>query len=140
MAAPQFSSMKTFLIAFASLVPILAMADHHEEKTTAKKEVAAPFRHVVCFKFKEEATPKQIKKIEAEFAALEKKIEAITGLEWGTNISPEDRAKGFTHCFIVSFKDRAGLDVYLPHKDHQAFVAILKPILDDVFVFDFIAK
>jgi len=140
MAESQFSLMKKFLIAFAALVPVLTMADHHEEKTTAKKEVAAPFRHVVCFKFKEEATPKQIKKIETEFAALEKKIETITGLEWGTNISPEDRAKGFTHCFIVSFKDRAGLDVYLPHKDHQAFVAILKPILDDVFVFDFIAK
>nr|MBR9810872.1 Dabb family protein [bacterium] len=43
-------------------------------------------------------------------------------------------------CFIVTFKNRAGLDVYLPHAEHQTFVKILKPILDDVFVFDFIGK
>ena len=118
--------MKTIIIAFAALFPALAMADHHKEAPSAKKEAAALFRHVVCFKFKKEAKPKQIKN--------------IVDLEWGTNVSPEDRAKGFTHCFIVTFKNRAGLDVYLPHPEHQAFVKILKPILDDVFVFDFIGK
>jgi len=116
------------------------MADHHQETPVAQIEAVASFRHVVCLKFKEEATPAQIKNIEKEFAALEGKIKTITGLEWGTNVSPEDRAKGFTHCFIVTFKNAAGLKVYLPHEDHQAFVTILKPILDDVFVFDFVAK
>ena len=132
--------MKKIIIALAALVPVLAMADHHKEAPAAKKEAAASFRHVVCFKFKEEATPAQIKNIEKEFAALKGKIDTITGLEWGTNVSPEDRAKGFTHCFIVSFKDLAGLKVYAPHEAHQAFVKILKPILDDIFVFDFVAK
>lgn len=132
--------MKKIFIALAALIPVLAMADHHKEAPTAKKEAAGAFRHVVCFKFKEDAKPAQIKTIEKEFAALKGKIDTITDLEWGTNVSPEDRAKGFTHCFIVTFKDRAGLDVYLPHADHQAFLKILKPILDDVFVFDFIAK
>ena len=131
--------MKKIIIALVALIPVLAMADHHKETPAAKKE-AAPFRHVVCFKVKEDAKPAQIKTIEKEFAALKGKINTILSLEWGTNVSPEDRAKGFTHCFIVTFKDRAGLDVYLPHADHQAFVKVLKPILDDVFVFDFIAK
>ena len=63
----------------------------------------------------------------------------IKDFEWGTNLSPENKAKGFTHCFIVTFADKAGLEVYLPHKDHQAFVKELKPLLDDVFVFDFVA-
>ena len=132
--------MKKIIIALAALVPVLSLADHHKETPVAKKEAAASFRHVVCFKFKEEAKPEQIKNIEKEFAALKGKIDTIIDLEWGTNVSPEDRAKGFTHCFIVTFKDRAGLDVYLPHADHKAFVKILKPILDDVFVFDFVAK
>ena len=132
--------MKFIAITLAAFLPALALADHHAEKTAAKKEMTAPFRHVVCFKFKEEATPAQIKKIEAEFAALPEKIDTIIDFEWGTNVSPENRAKGFTHCFVVTFKDRAGLDVYLPHEDHQAFVSILKPILDDVFVFDFVAQ
>ncbi|HCQ80292.1 MAG TPA: stress responsive alpha-beta barrel domain protein, partial [Verrucomicrobiales bacterium] len=66
--------MKTIIIAFAALFPALAMADHHKEAPSAKKEAAALFRHVVCFKFKKEAKPKQIKNIEKEFAALKGKI------------------------------------------------------------------
>lgn len=132
--------MKSLAFIIAALLPALALADHHQEKKAPKKEMTAPFRHVVCFKFKEDATPKQIKTIEKEFAALQGKIDTIVDLEWGTNVSPENRAKGFTHCFIVTFKDQDGLEVYLPHEDHQAFVSILKPILDDVFVFDFVAR
>ena len=135
--------MKKFIITLALLVPFLAMADHHNEVPSAKdskKEAPAPYRHVVCFKFKEDATPEQIKKIEAGFAALESKIDTITDLEWGTNVSPENHAQGYTHCFIVSFKDKAGLDVYLPHKAHKTFVELLLPSLDKVFVIDFVAR
>lgn len=133
--------MKFITIALATLLPALALADHHGEKPATKKEMTAPFRHVVCFKFKEEATPAQIKKLESEFAALKGKIDTIVDFEWGPNVSPENRAKGFTHCFIVTFKDQAGLDVYLPHEAHQAFVTkFAKPILDDVFVIDYVAR
>ena len=132
--------MKKLIIALAALVPVLAMADHHKETPAAKKEAAASYRHVVCFKFKDDAKPEQIKKIESEFAALEKKIDTITDLEWGTNVSPENHAQGYTHCFIVSFKNKAGLEAYIPHKAHKAFVEVLLPILDKVFVIDFVAK
>lgn len=130
--------MKTIalFLALTMTAAFTATADHHEDK----KEATAPFRHIVCFKFKEDATPDQIKKIENAFAALPSKIDTIKDYEWGTNVSPENRAKGFTHCFVVTFADKAGLDVYLPHEAHQAFVKNLKPILDDVFVFDFVAK
>ena len=130
--------MKTIalFLALTMTAVFTATADHHEEK----KETKAAFRHVVCFKFKEDATPEQIKSIEKGFAALPSKIDTIKDFEWGTNVSPEDRAKGFTHCFVVTFADKAGLDVYIPHEAHQAFVKELKPILDDVFVFDFVAK
>ena len=133
--------MKKILIVLASLVPAFAMADHHKEKTEAKTEAATgAYRHVVIFKFKDDATKEQVTKIEKEFAALSKKIETITGYEWGTNVSPENHAQGYTHCFIVSFKDRAGLDVYLPHEAHKAFVEILLPVLDKVLVIDFVAQ
>lgn len=125
--------MKSVLIFLALLFPIFAMADHH------KKEAGA-YRHVVIIKFKEDATDKQKAHISKEFAALEKKIPTITGIEWGTNVSPENHAQGYTHCFIVSFKDRAGLDVYLPHEAHGAFVKQLVPVMDKVLVVDFIAK
>lgn len=126
-----------FLILILALLPCLALANHHGEK---KEKKAAPYRHVVLFKFKDDASKEQTAKIEKEFAALKKKIPTITDFEWGTNVSPENHDQGFTHCFVVSFKDRAGLDIYLPHKAHKAFVEQLLPILDKVLVIDFVAQ
>ena len=94
-------------------------------------------RHVVCFKFNESAKKSEIERVEKEFAALKDKIPGILSLEWGKNNSPENLNKDFTHCFIVSFKNEEARKVYLPHPEHLAFVSILKPILEDVFVIDF---
>ena len=110
-----------------------SFADHHKKQPGA-------YRHVVCFKFKDDATGNQITAIEKAFAALPSKISSITDYEWGTNVSPENLAQGYTHCLIVSFKDKKGLEAYLPHKDHKAFVEQLLPILDKAFVIDFVAK
>jgi quinol monooxygenase YgiN len=100
----------------------------------------APYRHVVLFKFKDSATPEQVQSIEKAFAELAGKIDTVKAFEWGTNVSPEGHNDGFTHCFFVTFADKAGLEVYLPHADHQAFVAKLKPILDKVCVVDYVAS
>lgn len=100
----------------------------------------APYRHVVLFKFKDEATAEQVHGIEKAFGELAKKIDTVKGYEWGTNVSPEGLNDGFTHCFFVTFADKEGLNVYLPHAEHQAFVAKLKPLLDKVCVVDYVAK
>ena len=99
-----------------------------------------PIRHVVHFKFKKEATPEQIQKVVDEFAALKKKIDVVESLEWGTNVSPEKLDKGFTHCWIVSFKNAKDRDAYLVHPAHKDFVTILKPILEEPFVVDFVPQ
>ncbi|MEZ6055605.1 MAG: Dabb family protein [Planctomycetaceae bacterium] len=104
------------------------------------KQPEAParlLRHVVMFKFKDDATEAQVQGIEKAFAALPSKIDAIHSYEWGKNNSPENLNKGLTHCFLVTFKDEKGRDAYLPHAAHQEFVAQLKPILDDVCVIDY---
>ena len=99
-----------------------------------------PIRHVVHFKFKKEATPEQVKKITDEFAALKTKIAVVEALEWGTNVSPEGFDKGFTHCWIVSFKSTKDRDTYMEHPAHKAFVEILLPILDEAIVVDFVPQ
>ena len=101
---------------------------------------AGVYRHVVLFKFKDSATPDQVKAVEAAFKALPTQIDAITGFEWGTNVSPEGKNDGFTHCFFVTFKDKAGLEIYLPHPAHKAFGTQLRPILDKVLVVDYTAQ
>lgn len=103
--------------------------------------VTNPYRHVVAFKFKESATDAQINQIVVDFKALQDKIDVITDFEHGKQVSPEGFDQGYTHVFIVTFKDKAGLDVYLPHPDHKAFVENLLPLLDPPpFVVDYVAK
>ncbi|HRX78249.1 MAG TPA: Dabb family protein [Pirellulaceae bacterium] len=106
-----------------------------EEATLEKK-----LKHAVFFRFKEDAKPEEIKKVEEAFAALPSKIDTIKDYEWGTNNSPEKHADGFTHCFMVTFDSEEGRAAYLPHADHLAFVEILKPILDAPRVMDFWAE
>lgn len=97
-------------------------------------------RHVVIFKFKDSSTPEQIKAVEQAFSALPAKINTIIDYEWGTNVSPENHAQGYTHCFLVTFKDAAGRDYYLPHPAHKEFGKVLGPHLDKVLVIDFFAN
>ena len=53
------------------------------DSATRTKGKVKKIRHVVCFKFKEDATDAQIRKVEKAFAGLKKKIPEIKGLEWG---------------------------------------------------------
>ena len=77
---------------------------------------------------------------EKAFAAMKKSIPEIQDFEWGTNVSPEGKDQGFTHCFLVTFRDKAGLEVYLPHPEHKKFGAMLKGLIDKVLVIDYVAK
>ncbi len=108
--------------------------------TTLLSAADAPYRHVVLFQFKATATPEQVKGIEQDFIALAKKVDTVKSFEWGTNISPENLNDGLTHCFLVTFADKDGLDVYLPHPAHADFVSKLKPLLEKACVVDYIAK
>jgi len=97
-------------------------------------------RHVVLFKFKDGTTAEQVKTVEDAFRQLPRQIPEVVDFEWGTNISPENLAQGYTHCFLLTFNDAKARDAYLPHPAHKAFGKLLKPYLDKVLVIDFVAK
>ena len=97
-------------------------------------------RHVVLFKLKAGTTPEQLREIEQGFCALSRKVDGICGFEWGTNIGKEERAQGFTHCFVVTFKDEASLEAYGPHPAHEEYKALLGPHLDKLLVIDYWTK
>lgn len=122
--------MKAFIAAFLSLFFIMS-ANAAEQ----------PYRHIVLFKFKDDAKAEQVKAVEEHFVSLKDKIsDLVVDLEWGTNTSPEGLDDGFTHCFFVTFKNKADLEKYIPHPEHTKFVEGLKPVLDKVLVVDYIAK
>jgi hypothetical protein len=131
----SLSAVALFITLFSGGVLTAVQADNAPSKadgTTGKQ-----LRHVVLFKFKEGTTPAQIDEVVAAFRALKSKIDVIQDFEYGTDVSTENKADGFTHCFFVTFRDEKGRDAYLPHPAHKEFGALVRPRLDKVLVVDY---
>ena len=69
--------------------------------------------------------------------ALPQKIDRIVGFEHGTNISPEGKSEGLTHCFMVSFASEKDRDAYLTHSAHLEYVKVVRDRREKVVVFDY---
>ncbi|HUU28037.1 MAG TPA: Dabb family protein [archaeon] len=95
-------------------------------------------KHVVCVRFLPGTEEEQIRMVERSFAELTEKIEGITGFESGRNVSVENKHKGFTHIWVLTFRNEEGRDRYLSHPAHRAFSELLAKLRDDVFVFDYL--
>ena len=109
-------------------------------KEGAKKCCAAGqkvLRHVVLFQFKAGTSQADIDRIVKGFSELPKKVDSIIDFEWGTDVSVEKKSEGFTHAFVVTFRDAKGRDSYLPHPAHKEFVKLVGPHLEKVLVVDF---
>ena len=105
------------------------------------KSKEGPLQHVVIFKFKETSSKNSVDSVVNAFVGLKDKISVIKKLEWGLNDSPENWHQGFTHCFILTFKNKYDRDVvYQKHQAHLDFQKILGPHMDKVFVVDYKAE
>lgn len=129
-------------IAFAILASTIGCSSGIEStssdgSSTNQGDPSKVLRHAVFFKFKETSSEEDIQRITDAFAALPSKIPEISDFQWGTNNSPEGLNDGFTHAFLLTFKDEAGREVYLPHPDHKAFGAVLGSHNSGVFVIDY---
>jgi len=99
------------------------------------------YRHIVMFKFKDDAPAAKVQAIVDAFKALPGKLPAIQSFECGTNVSPEGLDQGFTHIFAVTFASKEVLEKqYLHEPAHQEFVALLGGVLDKVLVVDYVAQ
>ena len=94
-------------------------------------------RHLVLFKFNDKVSTDSISIVQKAFSALPNKIPEIRDFEWGIDISVEDLHQDFTHAFLVTFGSVEDRAIYLPHPDHQEFVKMLTPMLEDVLVIDY---
>jgi Stress responsive A/B Barrel Domain len=124
-------------ISAAILLGVFCFASVAVCRADDSKQGDKVLRHAVFFKFKDGTSKEDIAKVVAAFDALPKKIDSIKAYERGTNVSPLEFNDGLTHCFFLTFKDESGREKYLPHPDHKAFGAVLRPHLDKVFVVDF---
>ena len=129
------AGMKTILVVAAMLIGMTAFLGARESMGKDKM-----LRHVVLFKFKDGTTAEQVKQVEEAFRALPGKIKQVKGFEWGTNVSPENLAQGYTHCFLLAFGSEKDRDAYLVDPAHKEFGKMLGPYLDKVLVVDFWTK
>jgi hypothetical protein len=112
-----------------------------EEKHINTKDKACEgdklLRHVVLFAFKDSTTPGQIEQVEINFSKMSHEISEIHDFEWGTNLDNNQRSKGFTHCFVVTFKSEEDLKIYEVHPVHEKFKTETIGQLEDFLVMDF---
>lgn len=106
-----------------------------------EKQNGALLRHVVIFKFNDDASEEDVQKLNDSFNALPDHISEIKDFEWGLNDSPENFHQDFTHCYMITFSSEIDRDsIYTPHPKHQEFVASLQPYVEKVFVVDYWAN
>ena len=125
--------MKTkIILSISVLIAILSLTAFMFVKSNEVK-------HIVVFKYKEKATRAEIEEVTQAFKALKGKIPGIVSFVYGVNNSPENLNKGFTHVYLLTFKDVASRNAYLPHPEHKKFGELLGKldVLEEPFVIDF---
>jgi hypothetical protein len=92
--------------------------------------------HILLMRWQEQASQEAIDRAMAGLRGLKEQVPGIVDLSCGLNFS--ERAKGYTHGLVIRFKDRAALDAYFPHPEHQRVVqTLINPIRADTLILDY---
>lgn len=94
-------------------------------------------KHIALVKFKPGTDDKQVTHFFEAIGKLRDSIPGILDYSWGKNNSPEGLHQGFTHAFVMTFKDAAARDAYLPHPAHEKVKQLVLPHVESVVVFDY---
>jgi Stress responsive A/B Barrel Domain len=92
-------------------------------------------QHVVLLQPKEEASEEEIRQALMHVQALQEKIPGISEVKIGVNLNQTNN-KGYTYGFVMNFVDRAHLQAYGPHPEHQLVAAELTDICSSIIDFD----
>ena len=92
--------------------------------------------HIVCWKYKTEATEEQRENHRAELRKLSNTIAEVLSLSVGADVL--HLARSFDTALVATFADRAALDVYDAHDEHKKVQAIGREIAEKVVSVDFV--
>ena len=97
--------------------------------------------HLVVFHLKQGTKPAQATAVMRALAALQSRVPGLLSFSGGPYSSPEGLNQGFTHGFVMTFRDAAARDGYLTHPEHEKVKAEILPLLEGglkgVIAFDF---
>ena len=117
------------LMAVGCSMPVMVLA-----KAPAETE---QLRHLILLKFKQNTTQEQIEFTTNAFVDLRNSIEEISAIEWGENNSTEGLNNGFTHSYLVTFKNENARSAYMVHPAHTALGANIGNYIADIVIFDY---
>ena len=92
--------------------------------------------HIVCWKYKTETTAGQRAEHVAKLKNLPNIIENILSFNVGSDILHLERS--FDTGLVATYPDRAALDAYTVHPDHQEVAALGRTIAEKVVSVDFL--
>jgi hypothetical protein len=88
--------------------------------------------HLFAFRWKPEATDEHRERAVAETLAFAGAIPGLLEVHAGPNLS--SRGGGYETGGVMKFTDRAALDAYAEHPQHQALLAWLLPLIEPIEV------
>jgi hypothetical protein len=92
--------------------------------------------HILLMRWKDQTNQEAIDRAMEALRGFKQQIAGIVELSCGPNFS--ERSQGYTHGLVVRFKDRAALDAYFPHPEHQRVVQnLIKPYSADTLILDY---
>lgn len=94
-------------------------------------------KHIALIKFKAGTAQEQLDQLFDALLDLSENVDGIEDYVEGANSSPEGLNKGYTHGFVMSFRDAAARDAYLSHPEHEKVKQTFLPLVEDIVVFDF---
>ncbi|MDQ3931182.1 MAG: Dabb family protein [Chloroflexota bacterium] len=92
-------------------------------------------QHIMLWNYRDDVPAEERARLEAELEGLAGKVPSLRGVKWGPVVG--GRNQTFSHCFVMLFDDRAGLDQYVTHPDHLRFSGAFKEACAVQVVADF---
>ena len=97
----------------------------------------SPLKHIAIAKFKPGTSDKQIADFFEAIGRIRDVVPGILDYSWGVNNSTEGLSQGFTHAFVMTFKDATTREAYLHHPAHEKAKNGILPSVEAVVVLDY---
>ena len=86
--------------------------------------------HIVLVNFRDDVSDEHKQEIYNELHGLVGRIDGVSSMRFGPNVSPEGLSKGYRDGFVMELRDAEARDRYLAHPDHKAAGAKLVAAAD----------
>ena len=103
------------------------------------------YRHVVLYGWKPSLSLDKIAAVYQELDEISAKLPGRLSYTWGTNVSEQGIAKGYTHCLVTDFVDKEARDLFIndPARKALSLNKVVPNMVDginSVISFDFICE